>query len=82
MKIEYKITFELENNYLGMKEWGVGSLWESQLSDALCYLIDQGKNSEHLVVDEEDEKYYIDNCLAKVKKHIGKFDVEAREVKD
>lgn len=76
MQVEYKITFELENNHLGMKEWGVGSLWESQLSDAFCSLIDQGKSGE----GAEFDKYHRDNCLAKIKKHIGKFDLEAREV--
>ena len=80
MQVEYKITFELENNYLGNKQWGVGSLWESRLCDALCSLINQGKNGEDLL-DGEFDKYHKDNCLALVKKHIGKFDLEAREIK-
>jgi hypothetical protein len=47
MQIEYKITFELENNYHNNEEWGIGSLWESQLSESVCVLyIDQGKSDD------------------------------------
>ena len=75
MQVEYKITFELENNYHNNEEWGIGSLWESQLSESVCVLLDQGKSDDVVPSD-----VLVEHCLAKIKKHIGKFDLEAREV--
>ena len=75
MKIEYKITFELENKYHNNEEWGRGSFGETSLCDAICVLIDQGKSDDVVPSD-----VLVEHCLAKIKKHIGKFDLEAREV--
>jgi len=71
--IEYKITFELENN----EDWEYGSNKEFVLADCLCSLIDQNKSYKNGEEFKDEDR---DFCLAKVKKHIGKFDLEAREV--
>ena len=61
MKIEYKITFELENN----EDWKYGSNKEFVLADCLCSLIDQGKSYKNGEEFKDEDR---DFCLAKVKK--------------
>jgi len=80
-KIEYKITFELlSNRQEGCvpQSTRVGDLLERSVSSALCNLIDQGKTWEKTDGEFTDEER--DKCLAIVKKFIGKFDIEAKEV--
>jgi len=72
MQVEYKITFEL-------LDCDVDSYTERHLCDCLCTLIDQGKTWDES--DGEFDEEVRDRCLAIVKKHIGKFDLEAREIK-
>tara|TARA_R100001443_G_C3228681_1_gene147801 strand:- start:155 stop:385 length:231 start_codon:yes stop_codon:yes gene_type:complete len=70
-KIEYKITFEL-------LDCDFDSLTEEHLCDSLCALIDQGKTWDES--DGEFDEDVRDRCLAIVKKHIGRFDIEVQEV--
>ena len=80
-KIEYKITFELlSNRQEGCvpQSTRVGDLLERSVSSAFCNLIDQGKTWEKTGGEFTDEER--DKCLAIVKKFIGKFDIEAKEV--
>ncbi len=79
--IEYKITFELlSNRQEGCTPLSTrtGDLLERSVSSALCNLIDQGKTWDES--DGEFDEELRDRCLAIVKKHIGKFNLEAREV--
>lgn len=68
MKVEYKITFELQG-------YPFGNPKESYLAECVCALIDQGKSTGEEFTTEE-----LAECLNYVKDHIGKFDLEAREV--
>ena len=80
--IEYKITFELLSDRKEGRDplsTKVGDLLEASVCSALCSLIDQGNTLERtggVFTDKERDK-----CLAIVKKYIGKFDLEATEVR-